>query len=232
LALADDQPPLFDHAPPAEFTRGQPLTIRATITSPAGRKIFEPKLYVRNPGTEYVGVKMVETRQKNVFEAAVVPGLLFERLEYYLEAFDVEGNGPSRVASAKTPLSIRMVVPPEPVAPPAVAKAAPGDAVAKPVVVKKPFHWSTAGMWVGGILLVGGVGVDVASALIIGLPAWRDGDTARARELDFNYLLPASIVAGVGLTTMLVSYAASPDPVVVGLMPTSGGGTLVVSGRF
>src|SRR6267378_2914229 len=92
----DGEPPQLAHQAPAPGIRGQRLNVAAHATDANG--VFGPVLYVRKKGMgsgDY---------------AVDVPAALtnVEALEYYIEAWDMAGNGPSRAGSAEQPLFVSM----------------------------------------------------------------------------------------------------------------------------
>jgi len=105
----DGEPPQFAHQAPAPGVRGKPLNVAAHATDANG--VFGPVLYVRKKGMgagDYVQLKMIASKIVPGDYAVDVPAALtnVEALEYYIEAWDMAGNGPSSVGSAEQPLSV------------------------------------------------------------------------------------------------------------------------------
>jgi hypothetical protein len=105
----DGEPPQLAHQSPAPGIRGKPLNVAAHATDANG--VFGPVLYVRKKGMgpgDYVQLKMVASKIVPGDYAVDVPPALtnVEALEYYIEAWDMAGNGPSRAGSAEQPLLV------------------------------------------------------------------------------------------------------------------------------
>jgi tetratricopeptide (TPR) repeat protein len=90
---------------------GSGVVISAEIADPDG--VFEPKLYFRTIGeAKYLSNAMVPTPRENVFQGEIPSTAVTGPLEYYVEAFDKNGNGPSRSALPSRPHRL-FVAPPE-----------------------------------------------------------------------------------------------------------------------
>jgi len=105
----DGEPPQLTHQPVAAGTRGKPLTVAAHATDANG--VFGPVLYVRKSGLgsgDYVPIKMIASKIVPGDYSADVPAALtnVEGLEYYIETWDLAGNGPSRAGSAEVPMAV------------------------------------------------------------------------------------------------------------------------------
>lgn len=130
LARADEQPPLIKHVPVAKANKGDAVNISAEMEDES--EIFAPTLYFRYPGARgYSSVAM--TRKGAAFVASVQATA---DVEYWIEAYDEFGNGPTREGSPDRPhrigvaerAAVARVAPvpapvpvenvPEPVAPP------------------------------------------------------------------------------------------------------------------
>jgi hypothetical protein len=105
---ADTSPPSIAHDPPASAATGKLLEIKARITDPSG--VLYPRLYYRKAGT----TSFQNTTMQRVGDRWVgaIPGFAVQgaTLEYYLEAFDKQGNGPARHGSAAAPHRIELQV--------------------------------------------------------------------------------------------------------------------------
>jgi len=105
LAAADDTPPRIQHTPPTSAQAGQPLSIEATVEDESG--VFEPMLYHRAKGAPtYSATQLVPAGGKKYVAAIVTPAS--PELEYFIEAFDNKGNGPSRPGMPEQPHRIRI----------------------------------------------------------------------------------------------------------------------------
>jgi hypothetical protein len=126
----DNEPPVITHTPITKATKGKPITATATVNDPSG--VFGVVLYMRKKGmgvTEYIPIKMnpSKTSPRDYSAEIAAPLLSVDALEYYIEAWDNAGNGPSRAGSPEKPLPIAVeeekkiiVAPTVPVAPPTV----------------------------------------------------------------------------------------------------------------
>ena len=153
-AVTDDgEAPQLTHQAAASGTRGKPLTIAAHATDANG--VFGPVLYVRKKGMgagDYIPIRMAASKIVPGDYSADVPAALtsVDGLEYYIEAWDLAGNGPARVGSADLPLAVgvdeekKIVAPVAPTnvtirpkgAPPAITHAAVTQALkGKPVEI-------------------------------------------------------------------------------------------------
>src|SRR6266404_52892 len=122
VAVTDDgEAPQLSHQAGVSGVRGKPLTIAVHAADPNG--VYGPVLYVRKKGMssgDYVPIRMVASKIVPGDYAVDVPAALtkdVDGIEYYVEAWDMAGNGPSRVGSADQPLSARVEEEQKPVAP-------------------------------------------------------------------------------------------------------------------
>ena len=93
--------PTILHDPVTTAPTGQPIRVRADITDPDG--VFAPAVYVRAQGSDrYVSIPM--KLEDGVYAAVVPAELVVQDLEYFVEAFDELGNGPSRRGTPEAPL--------------------------------------------------------------------------------------------------------------------------------
>jgi hypothetical protein len=112
LPVPDDgEAPQLTHEAVLGGSRGKPLTIAAHAIDANG--VYGPVLYVRKLGMtagDYVPVRMIASKIVPGDYSVDVPAALtnVEGLEYYIEAWDMAGNGPARVGSPDAPLSARL----------------------------------------------------------------------------------------------------------------------------
>ncbi len=102
-AFAEDDtqaPTIIHHTEEQEYPLQQSIEVIAEIRDNSG--IFEPRVYYRLVGSkDYSSVDMVLKNDKHV---GAIPGYIVTgSIEYYIEAFDVNGNGPAREGSPETP---------------------------------------------------------------------------------------------------------------------------------
>jgi hypothetical protein len=107
----DGEPPQLTHQLVAAGVRGKPLTIAAHAIDANG--VFGPILSVRKKGLgagDYVSLKMVPSKIVPGDYSVDVPAALtnVDALEYYIEAWDIAGNGPSRAGSPEQPVVVTL----------------------------------------------------------------------------------------------------------------------------
>jgi len=107
----DGEPPQLTHQIVATGVRGKPLTIAAHAIDANG--VFGPILSVRKKGLgagDYVPIKMTPSKIVPGDYSVDVPAALtnVDALEYYIEAWDIAGNGPSRAGSAEQPIAVSL----------------------------------------------------------------------------------------------------------------------------
>ncbi|HEY1099942.1 MAG TPA: hypothetical protein VGF99_13490, partial [Myxococcota bacterium] len=152
----ESDPPVIVHdapvcAPPVEGVL-PPCIVAATITDESG--VFDPTLLVRLRGVSaYDRVAMKPVVGEPDRYAAAIPSAIAAAgdVEYLIEAFDEQGNGPARAGTENAPL---LVV--KPVAAPVVA----------PVVEPPPVEDDGNALFVGGA-----IGVGVLAVVVVGAAA-------------------------------------------------------------
>src|SRR5438105_12068875 len=107
----DGEPPQLTHQLVAAGVRGKPLTIAAHAIDASG--VFGPILSVRKKGlgaSDYVPIKMAPSKIVPGDYSVDVPAALtnVDALEYYIEAWDIAGNGPARAGSADQPIVVTL----------------------------------------------------------------------------------------------------------------------------
>lgn len=164
----DTAAPVVEHTPIATHDGKGPVLVSARITDDSA--IFEPTLVVRAagaaeaPGAVFMRVPLVKG-DADFYSAELPAALLAGDVEYLVEAFDENGNGPSRVGDESAPLKIVRDVPAVPVDP----VKPPDDATRKPADVPEDEGNTgliVAGVVVGAIVIVGaaaGIGFAVYS---------------------------------------------------------------------
>jgi hypothetical protein len=170
----DVSAPLIEHSAITTHSGSPPVAVRATITDDSG--VFEPTLVVRKVGGAYARVPMVAVESEpGVFAADVPPELLDADLEYLIEAFDTNGNGPARAGAEDAPLVVVRNAP----LPPEAATLAPATTAPPPVAEEEG---SATPLLIGagvavGLVVLAGAGVAVAAMLY----ASREPDPTRTR---------------------------------------------------
>lgn len=117
---ADTKAPVITHVRVTKAPRGKALTIRARFED--DNEIFAPSIYVRERGAEEFDTLPMK-RAENGYEVLISAERMSKDLEYFIEAFDEEGNGPAREGSPENPLTITVFDP---------------GAVTKPIEETKP----------------------------------------------------------------------------------------------
>ena len=163
----DTAAPVITHVRVTESPTGRPILIRARIDDAS--EIFASSVYVRAQGSgEYVTISM--QRVQDAFEATIPSEQVSGPLEYFIEAFDEEGNGPAHEGSPDAPLLIKMggavLEPPPIVVPPPPPSG--GQVVAPPPPSAEDDDGGIATKWwfwtIVGVAVTGGiVGVVLAT---------------------------------------------------------------------
>jgi hypothetical protein len=104
---ADSEPPVIDHEEVQVARAGQALPVRAAITDPSG--VFDPTILYRvGDNAPFLRASMREV-EGGVFEGEIPEAFVREGLEYFIEAYDEEGNGPARFGDETFAVSVRVV---------------------------------------------------------------------------------------------------------------------------
>ncbi len=149
----DTKAPVIQHTPIDKHDGVGPLIVEAHITDDKSG-VFEPTLLVRAAGTaQFTRVTMTpKAGAQDVYTAEVPKALLGGDVEYIIEAFDKNGNGPARVGSEDDPVKVVRDVPtvedkppPPPPPPPPPEDDGPSGALIG------------AGIAVGAVIVVGAV---------------------------------------------------------------------------
>ena len=229
---------IFDHQPPTHWSSELGGTIDTRLTSSTGRRIFEPALFVRATGSvAYERIPLLP-KDDSTFSARIPPDLARQYFEYFLEAFDEDGNGPFRLGSPQAPIRVASIAA---VPPPPIELKTGGDAA-------RPRPLRQAGI---ALLAVGAAGV-VAGAVAAGLAvAGHSAESDAVARLDYPAYQSAqsryhasvlatdvlfatgSALAATGGALLLVSHYRERDlPVQVSLAANSNAAVAVVTGRF
>lgn len=148
VRAVDHDPPTLGHAPPGEGKYGKVLIIEASASDASGIK--KVVLHFRQAGNRGFSSVNMERRKDRTMVASV-PALSVIRpgVEYYIEAWDVLGNGPGLKGSAAKPILVPVKGGPTRPAPPG----------AKPLY-KRWWFWVAVG---GAAAATGGI---VAAAML------------------------------------------------------------------
>jgi hypothetical protein len=106
-AEADTAPPAITFVPCEAFQKGRTFSVFARFDDAS--PLFEPKLVYRISGdASWRNVPFKAQPDGAVWKASVGAKELTGALEYFVEAFDENGNGPARVGSPEEPLFARL----------------------------------------------------------------------------------------------------------------------------
>lgn len=103
-ARAEDlDPPIIHHTPAGKANKGETVTISAQMEDES--EIFAPTLYYRYPGSRgYSTLPML--RKGDAFVATIQ---VSADIEYWIEAYDEYGNGPTREGTPDRPLRVEAI---------------------------------------------------------------------------------------------------------------------------
>lgn len=158
-APVDTAPPVIEHTPPISCAVDVACVIEAQITDPSG--VFDPTLLFRTAGAATFERAPMQTvaGTPSLFRATVPAALLAAgAVEYLIEAFDIQGNGPARAGSDATPLRVASAPP--------IAKTTLPASEPTPPVTTAAGDGATATDSTG--LVVGLVAGGAAVALLVG----------------------------------------------------------------
>ncbi|HEY3449482.1 MAG TPA: hypothetical protein VGK67_24220 [Myxococcales bacterium] len=236
---------VIEHQGPVAVEDGAAL--EAKMVSTIGKKIFAPAAFVRPlGGAEFTRLPMTPLPDDH-FRAPLPPALATKECEYFLEAFDEDGNGPFRKGGPDRPIRLTKPTASLPgVAPrPTPAPAHPAAQVAETADRGRPLR-------TGGIALLAGGGALLAAGGISGALALKDYNSERAATNLAAYesarsaakveALAADVLLGAGAVAAIVGiilWANDPNPappsakpVKFSAAPIAGGACAVLSGRF
>lgn len=192
-ALArDKRAPTIIHVKVLQTPLNESVKIRARFEDKSD--IFAPSVYYRQHGrADYVSVEM--KRVEDGWEAEIPAKVVTRALEYFIEVFDSEGNGPAREGAPEAPIPIAVYEPkeqptppiaietPTPPAPPPPAPPPPKLVVTNPPpdgedddgVAGQWWFWTAIGVAVTGgivatVLLTRGGGPVDAVTVEVGAP--------------------------------------------------------------
>ena len=233
----------IDHHGPVLLPGG--VALEARLVSTTGKKVFEPAAFVRQAGTaEFMRLPMTLVAD-DLYRAPLPPALAAHECEYFLEAFDEDGNGPFRKGSPERPLRLAKPQPPATATSHQPAATEPATARVEASGPARPLR--TAGIALlagGGALLVAG-GISGGLALkdyeaekgATELSAYESAKSAAKAEA-----VAADVLLGTGAVAAIVGiilWANDPNPapsatrpISVSASPIRGGVCAVLSGSF
>jgi hypothetical protein len=152
---ADTSPPTIVHTAVTQASSAAPLDISAEIIDESD--IFEPKLHYRAVGAStYLTMSMARAKGAT-FVATIPESAVVTDLEYFIEAYDSQGNGPARFGSETEPQQVKVSLVPQPPPPKAVAPDSALLVEQRSEKTPRPPLYA-AGIAVGAGLVAGGVG--------------------------------------------------------------------------
>ena len=108
LSGMDQQPPVIEHQPVAQIESGTVLVVKAEVRDSTG--VNEVNLYFRQTGEDvYRSEKMIKGSGDDFQFALAVDIVQEPGVEYYIEAYDVLGNGPATMGTADGPMIVTVI---------------------------------------------------------------------------------------------------------------------------
>ncbi|MBN1960456.1 MAG: hypothetical protein JW841_05880 [Deltaproteobacteria bacterium] len=104
LAAEDNTPPAIVHEPCEQFKIGESFEIKARFIDDSA--IFDPKVIYRSRNEFWKNVPFVRETNSDDFKAVISSKDLSNKLFYFIEAFDENGNGPARYGSPDAPIEL------------------------------------------------------------------------------------------------------------------------------
>jgi hypothetical protein len=220
-ALAQELAPRVDHPPVTRVTRGEAASLQATIVSPIGRPIMEPAIFVRLSGaTRYSRVPLApDATVKDLFVGRLPDALVSTDFDYYLEAFDADGNGPGRAGSPEAPFHVAVVAP-VPVARPETPAQHVQTILLTPTPPKEPrTHTATAAL---GIL--GGFFAGAGACAFVGAQ-WQRQEFLNAQSQGWAYdshnVNDQNVIWGVATAATVVGGAMLIGALISAVVPSA-----------
>jgi hypothetical protein len=106
-AQEDRRPPKIVHQIIRKAEKDSSLEISARIYDQSG--IFEPKVYYRRFGQDNYRTAPM-TKRAGLYRATIPASVVTQKIAYFIEAFDENGNGPARHGSPHTPHVIEKII--------------------------------------------------------------------------------------------------------------------------
>lgn len=216
----DKLPPRIRHEPKEAWPAGEAITIEVTIEDLGG--VFEPMLMYRAGGAGAFVPSPLQPSGKDKF-VGLVSAMEVGDLDYFVEAYDTKGNGPSRHGTPTYPHRIRVAAPGSVPAQAAasVAPALPGvDAPQMDIVATEeptgrgPWAYVTLGVGAAAALAGAYFGIQARSAGArwagaIDKAAWqtaRDDAQGAALNATVSWVAAGALVAGGGALFVFTNF--------------------------
>jgi hypothetical protein len=101
---ADRAAPELEHSPCSTYLPDHDYAVRVRITDQS--PLFDPKVIYRSPpGGDWQSATLVGGG--GIYHAVIPAGALRGTLEYFIEAFDIQGNGPARYGTRTAPARVK-----------------------------------------------------------------------------------------------------------------------------
>jgi hypothetical protein len=221
---------VIEHAQP----RAHAVTLEAHMASTAGRKVIEPAAFVRLAGEKDFQRLAMQGLTGDTFSAELPASLADRDLEYFLEAFDEDGNGPFRKGSPERPLRLSPGKAAEHVRAPATAveKSAPGTRRRAGMVLVASGAVIVVAGAVSGLLALNDYGIEKSTTEVTVYQSSKSAAVTESMVADALYGVGAAAVVVGAILWITDRPAADPPRVTVGAAPTRGGACAVLSGHF
>ncbi len=157
FAEGDTEPPVITHVRIANAPINQPIAVRARIEDAS--EVFAPSVYVRAVGSEmFDNIPM--TKVEDGYQAIIPAEQVTQAIEYFIEAFDEQGNGPAREGTPEQPIRVLVFDPKSGPPPPGGGPPPPPPAGGGGGVATKWWFWTI----IVGVVVVGaGTGIVLAT---------------------------------------------------------------------
>ncbi len=103
-AVEDVLPPSIEHEPCEHYAKGQPFTIWARFKDDS--RLWEPKVIFHSGSLTWKNVPFERSGENDDFKAVIQAKDLKESVDYFIEVFDENGNGPARFGSVEAPVHL------------------------------------------------------------------------------------------------------------------------------
>ena len=184
LGQSDMAPPVITHVKIANAAINEPITVRARIEDES--EVFAPSVYVRGVGEDqFENIPM--KKGKEGYEATIPAEKVTKAIEYFIEAFDEQGNGPSREGTPEQPIRVLVFDPDSGPPPPP-----PPPGVLPPPVVTTPSSGGIATKWWFWTIIVGVVVVGASTAIVLSTR----GGTVDAVDINIRGPDPTTALTG------------------------------------
>lgn len=220
-APADNEPPEITPGHLEVPDPGKPLVVECDIADPSG--VFDPLVYWRPEGSKEFSRSSLKRTSGTHYRAEIVLPPNVKAVEYLLEAYDENGNGPARVGTQALPLKASLEPPtatPSPKTPEGEGDT-PDDATSHPTTtsgLRLPLPALAAAVGSGVLLVTSGVFGTMASRDYDAFKATYDPvkRPARARSVRTESLVADTMLvlglASAGLSAYLFATAPAPEP--------------------